>query len=129
MFNIVSCLYIATDATAAASVVSFHYIEHNSNFCHAFKHTQTRLLILMLPLTQNICTKRSRFSLSLTAATAVVVCIKCIRINIFNKTNRTIYQLKRDERIEIEWIRVSYAYEKDIMTFILNTPKKRWKNY
>lgn len=37
-----------------------------------------------------------------------MLCLSMQHIHIFNKTNSTIYQLKRDERIEIECIRVAH---------------------
>jgi hypothetical protein len=42
------------------------------------------------------------------ASTIHLSCVSMPSVYIFNKTNSTIYQLKRDERIEIECIRVAH---------------------
>lgn len=93
---LVECKFLGTCSIlclCATAAVSLHYIEHNSNFC--YEHGWYWCCHWL-------------DTTSSSSRTIFVCCVYQMHTYIFNKTNSTIYQLKRDERIEIECIGVAH---------------------
>lgn len=84
--ELVECKFCMERVQYCVSAVSLHYIEHNSNFCYA-QSMNTADTDVAIDSTQQAA-----------AAAAAEPYSYQMHTYIFNKTNSTIYQLKRDER-------------------------------